>query len=869
MALSKLTVLNEKYVLRKVLGNNGPYDVTYLAWNLAKERNAVVIREYNPSFIVKRSEEGTEFEFKNEESRGYFEYGLNCFVREAAATALIDHPNVVKHEDYFRENSTSYCVSTFYPGATLSKVLEGNQSKIEKRAAYAILMPLLDGLLAGHRQGLIHGRLSPDQIFLTKSGRPMLFRFHVTRILLARRCGRVIDLNEEGYTAPELLIPNGKKGPWSDIYSSGATLYSILTGKRPVDALSRKEKDPFLDILHEEKDISPGLKKLLYRAMSVNPDERPQSILEFKQELMNVMDVSEREYRKESREAHEKQSMFSLENAPALGKLSLESDTPSKVVDLYTDRPALQTPEPEPIFTSRKKPFSNGGDGFGTPAEIPFIDSEESAKTFVETNPLGPFAHEKMPVMAKKEEKRLTASQVAFSKLEAQRERFQLKQASIGKLLPVLVALGAILITSILWLSGAFVRTDNAGLTEAEAVQQSPELPSTASAIEHPPPAFDEPAQMQASSIGVADSLSADSLAASTPLFTESPTSLSENTAIDSFSLGRLNIQRGDSLRLLSQFQQAALYYQNALVYLPGDSYADSMVAVVEIEYRELTNANLVRQYVRNAQRLITEEKYTEAKEAFDAALRLNPGDSWVEQQLASLNDLIENANEDERRFQYLMAQGDGFFEAGNFDTALMRYEEASALKGEDEYLIQQIDRTKDSIKVEESKEQTRTGLYNAHIAKADSFLSSFDFDNALSQYQAALRQRPQDTYALDQVMNVQKKRLEQIDSLTDDRGVFEVTDVPPKLIDEQGIIKQIRYPLAAERANVEGRVVLKMIVNEDGSVSDIEVIRGIGMGCDKEAIRVLNKARFEPAKHQGETVRAWFAYTVTFRLIR
>ena len=66
MALSKLTVLNEKYVLRKVLGSHGPYDITYLAWNLAKERNAVVIREYNPSFIVERAEGETGFEYKNE-----------------------------------------------------------------------------------------------------------------------------------------------------------------------------------------------------------------------------------------------------------------------------------------------------------------------------------------------------------------------------------------------------------------------------------------------------------------------------------------------------------------------------------------------------------------------------------------------------------------------------------------------------------------------------------------------------------------------------------------------------------------------------------------------------------------------------------
>ena len=864
MALSKLTVLNEKYVLRKVLGSNGPYDVTYLAWNLTKERNAVVIREYNPSFIVDRTQGRTNFEFKNEEDRRQFEYGLNCFVREAAAAALIDHPNVVKHEDYFRENGTSYCVSTFYPGATLSKVLEGNQSKIERRAAYAIIMPLLDGLLSGHRQGLIHGRLSPDQIFLTKSGRPMLFRFHVTRILLARRCGRVSDLNESGYTAPELLVPNGKKGPWSDIYSCGATLYSIITGNAPVDALDRLGKDPFLDILNDEKDISPGLKKLLYRAMSVDPEERPQSILEFKQELINVMDVSEREYRKDTQAHVEKPSTtFSLENAPALGKLSLEADTPSRVADLYSDRPTYSGNDRSPLYAPQKKEFSNGGDGFSSPAQIPFIDKEESSKAFVETNPLGPFANENMPVKSGVTENVVTASRVAFSRLEAERERIQLKGNSIGKMLPVLISVGAVLILSILWISGVFGGKDESGVVQADTMTRNSEVVSAASASEQSNPSFDEPAE---AALVLADSLRADTLAVE-PL--PATVTRQPGAPVDSFTIGRLNIQRGDSLRLLRQFQQAALSYQNALAYLPGDAYADSMASVVEEEYRDLTSANLVRQYVRNGQKLIADENYPEAKKAFEEALRLRPGDTWVEQQLASLNVLIENADEDERRFQYLLAQGDGFFEAGNFETALLRYEEAQSIREDDEYVLEQIQRAGDSVQVAQSQEELRKNLYDNHIAKADSFLAGFEFEDAITHYQLALKQRPEDAYALDQVMSVQKKRLEQIDRLTDEKGVFEVTDVPPKLIDEAGLIKQIRYPIAAERANVEGRVILKMIVNEDGTPSEIDVLRGIGMGCDREAMRVLEQARFEPAVHQGETVRSWFTYTVLFKLIR
>ena len=599
MALSKLTVLNEKYVLRKVLGSHGPYDISYLAWNLSKERNAVVIREYNPSFIVKRIEEGAHFEYKDDEAKKYFDYGLNCFVREAAAAALIDHPNVVKHEDYFRENDTSYCVSTYYPGATLAKVLEGNQSRIEKRAAYAIIMPLLDGLLAGHRQGLIHGRLSPDQIFLTKSGRPMLFRFHVTRILLARRCARVLDLNEPGYTAPELLIPNGKKGPWSDVYSCGATLYSIVTGNIPVDALQRSEKDPFLDILNDEQGLSSGLKKLLYRSMSVDPEERPQSILEFKQELMNVMDLTEREFKRSARDPIEKQSSFSLKNAPALGKLSIENDAVSPGASLFDTPRSYADPEREPFSPPRKKSFSGGGDGFNSPDSIPFIDTEASARAFVETNPLGPFAHEKMPVSSEKVDD-VTTSQQAFARLEAQRERIQLKKAASKNMLPILASVGAIMLISVLWLSGVFVRGDAETAVEPLPTNPDLELLSSASATQQEPPAFGNLEENQSASIVLPDSSLAPS-SVNEPV-NRSPVSAAADAGIDSFALGRANIQSGDSLRLLRRFQQAALYYQNALVYMPGDSYADSMLSVVEDQYRDQSTVNQVRRYARTAQ---------------------------------------------------------------------------------------------------------------------------------------------------------------------------------------------------------------------------------------------------------------------------
>ena len=855
MALSKLTVLNDKYVLRKVLGSEGPYDVTYLAWNLSKERTAVVVREYNPSFIVQRTPDGSHFEFKDQHARAHFEYGLNCFVREAAATALIDHPNVVKHEDYFRENDTSYCVSTYHPGATLVRVLEGNSGRIEKRAAYAIIMPLLDGLLAGHRQGLIHGRLSPGQIFLTKSGRPLLFRFHVTRYLLARRCDRVLDMNDRGFTAPELLVVDGKKGPWSDVYSCAATLYSIISGKTPPDALARTEKDPFLDILHSEKEITPALKKVLYRAMSMNLEERPQSILEFKQELMNGMqDAGEKKGT-----SHEFANTFSMQNPSALGDIPVNHTAE----DLDTSYGG-QVPFTEPavsLFTANQgAAFNSGGDGYKGLVDEPVVSDKSPERHFVETNPLGPLAGESILFRPPAPEK-LVQSKTAPS-VEVLKERVELKKGRYSGKIPLIGGLGIVAIVASLWMSGTLFKAQGDGGGASSGSELETVLPAAANQSLAVQPIDTDTESLDAT-------IGADSMYASGLPGQDVELTVAAGATIDSFALGQDFIQQADSLFGSNRFEQARNNYVMASVYLSSDAYVDSMIVVAGNELDTQITRQQVRRYVRLAQNFINEENYAEAEVAYERALRIAPGDRNVRQQMDALGELMASADADEKRYLYLIGQGDGLFSEGSFQAAMNSYKTALALQAEDEYLIGQIARIEDSLKAIESTREMQESLYTIHRNKADSFFATADYDNAAIHYKAALTQNPADAYALDQLVATEQMKKSILDRITDENGVFIVTDAPPKIMDEAALISQVRYPALAENRSVEGRVVLKMIVNEDGSTSDIQVLQGIGYGCDREAVRILQDARFEPAQHQGEVVRSWHTYAVRFALVR
>jgi protein TonB len=78
---------------------------------------------------------------------------------------------------------------------------------------------------------------------------------------------------------------------------------------------------------------------------------------------------------------------------------------------------------------------------------------------------------------------------------------------------------------------------------------------------------------------------------------------------------------------------------------------------------------------------------------------------------------------------------------------------------------------------------------------------------------------------------------------------------------------KKINYPERARKAGIEGRVIIQFIVTENGTVEDPRVIRGIGGGCDEEALRVVKQAQFEPGRQRGNPVRVQYSLPIIFQL--
>lgn len=112
--------------------------------------------------------------------------------------------------------------------------------------------------------------------------------------------------------------------------------------------------------------------------------------------------------------------------------------------------------------------------------------------------------------------------------------------------------------------------------------------------------------------------------------------------------------------------------------------------------------------------------------------------------------------------------------------------------------------------------------------------------------------------------MEYQKE--EEIEEEPDDFYVI-VEQMPELIGGLESIQSKIRYPEMALRAKISGRVIVQFVVNERGEVENPKVVRGIGGGCDEEALRVVSQAKFVPGHQRGRPVRVQYSVPVIFVL--
>lgn len=276
------------YRVNGVLGQGG-FGITYLAHDTNLDQS-VAIKEYLPVEYAMRVNEYTVAPRADSQSNRY-QWGLERFISEARTLARFDHPNIVRVHSVFEFNGTAYMVMRYEKGESLDTVLE-RQKTLDERALLDILFPILDGLAAVHQAGFIHRDIKPANIYLREDGSPVLLDFGSARQTDGRAKTLTI-LIAPGYAPFEQYYSSGEtQGPWTDIYSLGATLYRALASVAPIDAIERSKgilgstRDVLVpaSLIGKERYSEPFLNAIDH-ALSFSETDQPQSIGQWLEEF--------------------------------------------------------------------------------------------------------------------------------------------------------------------------------------------------------------------------------------------------------------------------------------------------------------------------------------------------------------------------------------------------------------------------------------------------------------------------------------------------------------------------------------------------------------------------------------------------------
>jgi uncharacterized repeat protein (TIGR02543 family) len=289
MHLKPGTMLKSRYVIGDVLGYGG-FGVTYVGWDTILECK-IAIKEYLPSEFATRTIGHTQLTIFAGEKSEQFHDGKDRFVEEANRLARFrETEGIVLVYESFQENNTAYIVMEHLDGQTLTDYM-AEKGKLSAEKSIQLLMPVIRSLQKVHKQDIIHRDIAPDNIMVTKDGQVKLIDFGAARYATTSHSRSLTVLVKPGYSPEEQYRSSGDQGSWTDVYSIGATMYRMITGVTPPDAMERraffegKQKDILTPLSKYADNIDTNHETAVLNAMNVRIEDRTPNMEEFEQEL--------------------------------------------------------------------------------------------------------------------------------------------------------------------------------------------------------------------------------------------------------------------------------------------------------------------------------------------------------------------------------------------------------------------------------------------------------------------------------------------------------------------------------------------------------------------------------------------------------
>ena len=277
--LSEGTLLQGgKYKIERVLGQGG-FGITYLATQVLLGRK-VCIKEFFFKQFCERDEGSSRVTLGTKSNRELVDKFMQKFVKEARTISQLDHSNIIRIHDIFEENGTAYYVMEYHSGGSLGDLVKDG-APLPEADAVRYITQIADAVGYIHEQRINHLDIKPSNILLDRKGCGVLIDFGLSKQYDEsgdQTSSTPVGISH-GYAPMEQYKQKGVAtfSPQSDIYSLGATLYKLVTGVTPPQAM---------DIVNDglpalPAHLSVGVKKAIEQAMQIRKIDRPATAEEF------------------------------------------------------------------------------------------------------------------------------------------------------------------------------------------------------------------------------------------------------------------------------------------------------------------------------------------------------------------------------------------------------------------------------------------------------------------------------------------------------------------------------------------------------------------------------------------------------------
>ena len=222
-----------------------------------------------------------------EDDPAKFNHGMRCFFEEGRALARLSHPNVVRVLNFFRANDTVYLVMRYERGRSLQEHVRQRRGALGEGWIRGTFAELLNGLREVHSNKLMHLDIKPGNVYIRNDGSPLLIDFGAARQTLSGEGVQLPPTYTPGFASPEQHTRRELLGPWSDIYSVGATMYASLAGAAPQPADQRLENDALVPARRAwSGKYTAELLDIIDWCLRLDHLERPQSVLALQKALL-------------------------------------------------------------------------------------------------------------------------------------------------------------------------------------------------------------------------------------------------------------------------------------------------------------------------------------------------------------------------------------------------------------------------------------------------------------------------------------------------------------------------------------------------------------------------------------------------------